>query len=63
MAVVKRRSVPRTKGKKTTVVLSRVRYQQLMEDLQDLAVVAERRTEPVISLEDLNKRHRQHGVL
>ena len=63
MAVVKERRASRTKAKKATVVLSRRRYEQLMEDLHDLAVVAERRKEPTISLEDLKKRLRQRGVL
>ena len=62
MAVVKARRGT-TKRKKTSVVLSRARYDQLMEDLHDLAVVAERRTEPTISLEDLKKRLRKRGVL
>jgi len=31
------------KGKKTGIILSLDRYQRLMEDLHDLAVVAERR--------------------
>ncbi len=63
MAVVKERRAPKTKGKRATVVLSRTRYEQLMEDLHDFAVVAERRREPMISLEDLKKRLRQRGVL
>jgi PHD/YefM family antitoxin component YafN of YafNO toxin-antitoxin module len=63
MAVVKGRRTPRTNIKKASVVMSRARYKQLMEDLHDLAVVAERRTEPAISLEDLKKRLRHRGVL
>jgi hypothetical protein len=63
MAVVKERRATRTKKKKAKIILSRVRYEQLMEDLHDLAVVAERRTEPIISLEELKKRLRQRGVL
>ena len=62
MAVVKARGAP-AKGKKASVVLSRARYKQLMDDLHDLAVVAERRNEPTISLEDLKKKLRQRGVL
>lgn len=37
-------------GKKTGVILSLKRYQQLLEDIHDLAVVAERRDEGTISL-------------
>jgi PHD/YefM family antitoxin component YafN of YafNO toxin-antitoxin module len=38
-------------GRKTAVILPMKRYQDLMEDLHDLAVVAERRAERPISLE------------
>jgi hypothetical protein len=51
------------KGKKTGVVLSLRRYRRLMEDLHDLAVVAERRREKSVSLEELNRRLRQDGIL
>ena len=37
------------KGKKKSVVLSISKYQELIEDLEDLAAVAERRNEPTIS--------------
>jgi PHD/YefM family antitoxin component YafN of YafNO toxin-antitoxin module len=36
-------------GKKTAVILSLKRYHALMEDLHDLAVVAERRKERAIT--------------
>lgn len=62
MAVVKERRIIQ-KAKKATVVLSRKRYERLIEDLHDLAVVAERRDEPAISLEDVKKRLRKRGVL
>jgi len=39
-----------TNGRKTAIILSLKRYQKLMEDLHDLAVVAERRAERPISL-------------
>ena len=38
-----------TDGKKTAVILSIEKYTELIEDLQDLAVIAERRDEPSIS--------------
>jgi hypothetical protein len=37
--------------------------QQLMEDLHDLAVVAERREEKPISLEEMKRRLREDGLL
>jgi len=45
-----------SKGKKTGVLLSLKRYQRLMEDLHDLAIVAERRKEKPVSLEEMKRR-------
>jgi len=50
-------------GKKTAVILSLKRYQELMEDLHDLAVVAERRDERSISLQEMKRRLKKDGVL
>jgi PHD/YefM family antitoxin component YafN of YafNO toxin-antitoxin module len=52
-----------TKGNKTAVILPLKRYEQLMEDLHDLAVVAERREEKPISLEEMKQRLREDGLL
>ena len=52
-----------SKGKKTAVILSLKRYEELMEDLHDLAVVAERRAEQPISLEEMKSRLKKNGVL
>ena len=49
------------KGRKTGVILSRRRYQKLMEDLHDLAIVAERRSEEPITLQEMKRRLRQDG--
>jgi PHD/YefM family antitoxin component YafN of YafNO toxin-antitoxin module len=50
-------------GKKTAVILPIERYKQLLEDLHDLAVVAERRTEKPISLEEMKRRLKDNGLL
>ena len=63
MSVVKERRVTVRKGKTARVVLSRKRYERLMEDLHDLAVVAERRAESSVSLEDMKKRLRKRALL
>ncbi|NLH42359.1 MAG: type II toxin-antitoxin system Phd/YefM family antitoxin [Planctomycetes bacterium] len=52
-----------TDGKKTAVILSLKRYQELMEDLHDLAMVAERRNERAVSLETMKRRLKKDGVL
>jgi len=50
-------------GRKTSVVLSLRRYRKLMEDLHDLAVVAERRSEPTVSFEEMKRRLKKNGLL
>jgi len=44
------------KGQRIAVILPLEEYEQLQEDLHDLAVVAERREEPTVSLAELKKR-------
>ena len=40
-------------GEKTAVILSLEAFQELLEDLEDLAIIAERRDEPTVSHNDL----------
>ncbi|MDA8406176.1 MAG: type II toxin-antitoxin system Phd/YefM family antitoxin [Deltaproteobacteria bacterium] len=51
------------KGKKTGVILPVKRYEKLLEDLHDLAVIAERREEKPISLEEMERRLNEDGIL
>ncbi len=51
------------KGRKTAVILPLKRYRELMEDLHDLAVIAERRKERAISLEEMKRRLKKDGIL
>ncbi|SLM49436.1 protein of unknown function [Nitrospira japonica] len=55
----KKRYVTNRAGKKTGVVLSLRRYSQLMEDLHDLAMVAERRQEGLVGADEIRKRLRR----
>lgn len=48
--------VVNAQGKKTGVLLSLKQYQKLLEDLHDLAVIAERRDEEPISLGEIQRR-------
>ncbi len=57
-------------GNKTAVILSLATYEalldqiaQLQEDLHDLAVVAQRRHEPTITLDELQTLLEKDGVL
>jgi len=63
MSVLREQFVTNAKGRKTGVILSLKRYQQLLEDLHDLAVVAERRREEPVSLEEMKRRLKKDGLL
>jgi PHD/YefM family antitoxin component YafN of YafNO toxin-antitoxin module len=56
MGAVKEQFIVDEQGERIAVILSLEEYEQLQEDLHDLAVVAERRTESTITLEELKKR-------
>jgi PHD/YefM family antitoxin component YafN of YafNO toxin-antitoxin module len=51
------------KGEKTGVILPIEEYEELLENLHDLAIIAERRDEPIVSFEELKKRLRKYGLL
>ena len=51
------------KGRKKAVIVPANHYEQIMEDLHDLAVVAERRDEPTVSLAEMKRRLKRDGLL
>ena len=63
MAVTRNRFIVDEKGKRVSVVLPVDEYEELLEDLHDLAVVAERRAEPVVPHSTLKKRLKAGGLL
>ena len=52
-----------SKGERVAAVIPIDEYQALLEDLQDLAVVAERRNEPRVSLDEVERRLKADGLL
>ena len=52
-----------SRGKKKAVIVPLAEYRRMMEDLHDLAVVAERRKEETISLEEMRRRLRARGLI
>ena len=50
-------------GKKTAVVLPLEDYEELIEDIHDLAIIAERKDEPTISFDELKKRLKADGLI
>lgn len=50
-------------GKKTGVLLSMKQYEKLLADLHDLTVIAARREEKPVPLEEVKRRLQQDGLL
>ena len=50
-------------GKKTAVLLPIEQYERLLEDLEDLAAIAERRNEPTVSHQELIEELKRDGLL
>lgn len=51
------------KGERTSVILPLNEYQEMLEDLHDLAIIAERREEPTVSFEKLKQKLEKDGLL
>ncbi len=51
------------RGKKKAVIVPLSEYRQMMEDLHDLAVVAERRKERPVDFDDMRRRLRSRRLL
>ncbi|MCK5094167.1 MAG: hypothetical protein KAR18_05540, partial [Spirochaetes bacterium] len=50
-------------GKKIAVVLPLENYEELLEDLHDLAIIAERKDETTISFDELKKGLKKDGLI
>jgi hypothetical protein len=55
--------VTNEQGQKTAVILPIAQFEELLEDIEDLATVAERREEPTIAHNDLVSELKQDGLL
>lgn len=51
------------KGRKTSVILPVETYEEMLEDIQDLVAVAERRKDKTVSLIEMKKRLKKDGLL
>ena len=51
------------KGEKEAIILPLNEYEELLEDIDDLAVVLERRGEATLSLDEVKRRLRDGGLL
>jgi len=50
-------------GKATAVILPLAEYEELLEDLHDMAVIARRKDEPTVPLAEVKRRLKKHGAL
>lgn len=50
-------------GVKKAIILPMEDYEELLEDIHDLALIAERKGEPTISFEELKKRLKADGLI
>ena len=50
-------------GKKQSVILPVETYEELLEDIQDLVTVAERKSEMSLSLAEFKKRLKKDGLI
>ncbi len=60
---IKPKFITDSKGKKQSVILSLSEFKELLEDIEDLAAVAERRKEPTISHKELIKQLKSDGLI
>lgn len=63
MNLIQEQYVVDSSGTKTAVILSIEQYEQILENLHDLAIVAERRTELPISAAEMRKRLNRNDTL
>ncbi len=52
-----------TDGNKKSILLNYREYEELLEDMQDLAAIAERRHEEPISDEEMTRRLKKNGLI
>lgn len=59
----KEKFVTDNKGRKKAVILDIKLYREMLEDLEDLRLLAERKDEATSSLEEVKKRIKARGLL
>ncbi|MGZ5477456.1 MAG: type II toxin-antitoxin system prevent-host-death family antitoxin [Thermoanaerobaculia bacterium] len=50
-------------GRRTAVILPIEEYEELLQDLDDLAVIAARRNEPTVPLAEVRRRLKKNGAV
>ena len=62
MAKIREQYVIDEKGQKTAVIIPVEEYEELLEDIHDLAIIAERRDEPTIAFKELKRKLRRRKL-
>jgi len=52
-----------SRGRRTGVILDIKTFEEMMEDLEDLRMMAERKDEPTVSLAEVEKKLKAHGLI
>ncbi len=60
---VREQYITDAEGNKTAIILSIEQYEQILEDLHDLAIVAERRSETPVSLAKMQEWLKEDATL
>ena len=60
---IKEQFVVDGEGRRKAVILPMEEYEELIEDLHDLAVVAERQNEETLPMEEIKKRLKSRGLV
>ncbi len=60
---IKKEFITDSKGNKKAVIIPMEEYSKLLEDLEDLAAIAERRKEPTRSMNKLLKELKEDGLI
>ena len=63
MIKIREKFIVDEKGKKTAVIIPYRKYEELLEDVHDLAIIAERRHEKPIAHEKMKRRLKKDGLL
>jgi len=50
-------------GRRTAILIPIEEYEELLQDIHDLSIIAQRRDEPTVSHEELKKSLKQDGFL
>lgn len=63
MATAREEYIVDGRGKKKAVILTIEQYERLLQDIHDLSLIADARSKPSSSLEEVEARLRKDGIL